>query len=361
MKKRVIYCSLLFAVCLPTVDLLGQIHLSAFEAPDLSGTYDTATLTPLERPVNLGDRLYLTEEEAVAVAEGERAFIAAGSQISDGNRSAPAKGGSTLVGQKDFPREAFGAGSVGGYNVFWADRGSQAFSIDGEYRTSIIVDPPNGRKPPLTTAGEEFAAFRRSLFRPNTGEAWWLDLEGPGPYDDPERRPPAERCLMGFGSTQGPPMLPVLYNNHKRIIQTPEYVMILVEMVHDARIIRLNSEHPPTEVRKWLGDSIGHWEGETLIVDTTNFTDGPGLLGATRNLHVIERFQRMGEDDLLYSFTVEDEGTWTDPWSGEYLWPGTDNKVYEYACHEGNYAMGNILRGARLLEAEVAVKAGAGH
>ena len=348
-KKSVICAALLLPAL--NVTLEAQVHLSGKRPPDLSGTYDTATLTPLERPAKYGEQLYLTKAEAEAIEEQEQAFIAAGLRSSDGNRSAPPEGGASLAGIPDFPRDS-GAGNVGGYNVFWIDRGSDSFSIDGEFRTSIIFDPPNGRRPPLTPMAQEAEALRHSLSRPNTGEAWWLELEGPAPYDDPERRPPAERCLMGFGSTQGPPMLPVLYNNHKRIIQTDEYVMILVEMVHDARIIRMNSEHPPPEVRKWLGDSIGHWEGDTLVVDTTNFTDGPGLGGATRDLHVVERFQRMGERDLLYSFTVEDAAVWTAPWSGEYLWPATDNKIYEYACHEGNYAMGNILRGARLLEAE---------
>ena len=147
-------------------------------------------------------------------------------------------------------------------------------------------------------------------------------------------------------------MLPVLYNNMKRIVQTPSHVMILVEMVHDARIVRMNSEHVSLDIRKWMSDSIGHWEGDTLVVDTTNFNDNPGMFRATRDLHVVERFTRQDDQTILYSFTVEDPNTWTEPWSGEYTWPVSENPVYEYACHEANYAMGNILRGARLLEAE---------
>jgi len=138
----------------------------------------------------------------------------------------------------------------------------------------------------------------------------------------------------------------------KRIVQTPDHVMILVEMVHDARIVRLNSEHVDPSVRKWLGDSIGWWEGDTLVVDTTNFTNQPSLYGASGDLHVVERFKRTDKDSLLYSFTVDDPKSWLAPWSGEYPWPATKTSVYEYACHEGNYAMGNILRGARLLEGE---------
>ena len=184
----------------------------------------------------------------------------------------------------------------------------------------------------------------------NKGDAWWLGREGAGPYDGPEALTLSDRCLLGFGSTGGPPMLPTFYNNLKRIVQTPDHVVILIEMVHDARIIRLNSEHADPSVRKWLGDSIGWWEGDTLVVDTTNFPDQPSLYGASRDLHVVERFERIDKDSLLYSFTVEDANSWTAPWSGEYPWPQSDERVFEYACHEGNYAMEGILKGARLLE-----------
>jgi len=148
-------------------------------------------------------------------------------------------------------------------------------------------------------------------------------------------------------------MLPVLYNNLKRIVQTDDYVMILVEMVHDARIIRLNSEHAPEDVRGWLGDSVGHWEGDTLVVDTTNFSDRPALSGASRNLHVVERFSRIDDKTLRYQFTVEDPTVWTEPWSGEYVWPESESRVYEYACHEANYSFEGILRGARILEQDL--------
>ncbi len=163
---------------------------------------------------------------------------------------------------------------------------------------------------------------------------------------------------MGFGSTAGPPMLSVLYNNMKRIVQTDDIVMILVEMVHDARIVRMNQEHNPPEIRSWLGDSVGHWEGDTLVVDTTNFTDNPALGGASRNLHVIERVTLVDADTLLYRFTVEDPTVWIAPWSGEYTWPASDNRVSEYACHEANYSFGGILRGARVLEADARAAAG---
>ena len=148
-------------------------------------------------------------------------------------------------------------------------------------------------------------------------------------------------------------MMAVLYNNEKRIVQTEDHIMILVEMVHDARIIRLNHPHPPPEIRSCLGDSIGHWDGDTLVVDTTNFTDSPALASASRNLHIVERFTRVGPDSLLYQFTVDDPTVWTASWSGEYVWPATSDRIYEYACHEANYSFQGILGGARVLEQDV--------
>ena len=147
-------------------------------------------------------------------------------------------------------------------------------------------------------------------------------------------------------------MMPALYNNHKRIVQSEDTVVILVEMVHDARIIRMNAEHDPPEIQKWLGDSIGWWEGDTLVVETTNFRDRPAYSQGSQNMKVTERFSRLDADTLLYNFTVEDPTVWSPPFTGEYAWPRSDNKVYEYACHEGNYALEGIMHGARLLEAD---------
>jgi hypothetical protein len=351
----------------------ADIPRTASGRPDLSGSYDTATVTPLQRPRAFGDRLTLTVEEAAIVASDPDGLAStfnlapagsderqaareeaqrAGFETGDGNREAPPAGGDGSGGA---------AGNVGGYNTFWIDRGDDAFQINGEIRTSIITDPPNGRQPPRTEANRAAMAARGGSFRSNSGTAWWLedDLNAAGPYDHPEQRPHAERCLMGFGSTAGPPMLSVLYNNMKRIVQTDDTVMILVEMVHDARIVRMNAEHNPPEIRSWLGDSVGHWEGDTLVVDTTNFTDNPSLGGASRNLHVVERFSRLDADTLLYGFTVDDPTVWTAPWSGEFPWPASDNKIYEYACHEANYSFGGILRGARVLEQDARDAAGA--
>ena len=151
-------------------------------------------------------------------------------------------------------------------------------------------------------------------------------------------------------------MLPVLYNNHYQIIQTPGEVMIEVEMVHDTRIVRLNAPHRTDGARPWMGDSVGHWEGDTLVVDTTNFTDKTRFRGSSEDLHVIERFSRVDPKTLLYRFTIEDPATWAKAWTGEYTWPATGEHIYEYACHEANYALGDVLRGARLREADEAAK-----
>ena len=326
----------------------AEIPRTADGRPDLSGTYDIATLTPMTRPANLGERLSLTDAEAQAIAQKAAAVTAATSKASDPNRKAPPEGGDGSEGA---------AGNVGGYNTVWVDIGSGAFKIDGKWRTSIITDPPNGRMPELTPAAKKRGAERAKYARPNRGDAFWItDGISPGPYDDPEMRPTAERCLLSFGSGGGPPMLPVMYNNLKQIVQTKDSVVILNEMVHDARVIRINGVHEPPEIRRWLGDSIGHWEGDTLVVDTTNFNDTPALGNATRTLHVIERFKRLDDKSLSYQFTVEDPAIWTKPWSGEILWPATDQRIFEYACHEGNYSFTGILRGARLLEAEAEKK-----
>jgi hypothetical protein len=182
-------------------------------------------------------------------------------------------------------------------------------------------------------------------------------FEGPSAYDDPEIRPLAERCLVGFSSTSGPPILPTyFYNNLHQIVQTRDTVMILTEMVHDVRVVRIGGQHVPRTIRKWLGDSIGRWDGDTLVVETTNFTDNTRFMGSTENLKVTERFTRVNAKTLRYQFTIEDPATWSRPWTAEYAWPLTSEPVYEYACHEGNYALGDILRGARLKESDEAAK-----
>ena len=314
--------------------------------PDLQGMYDLATLTPVERPA--GTPLVMSDDQAAKLEKQVAARKDYQAAPIKADRVAPPLGGDGSAGP---------AGNVGGYNSFWIDSGSRYSVIEGQTRASILIDPPEGRIPTMTATARQRVA--RNV-RPTSDQSAREDdpgFEGAGAYDDPERRPLGERCLMGFGSTSGPPVLPnYFYNNLHQLVQTPGSVLILTEMVHDARIVRLNSEHAPKSIRKWMGDSIGRWEGDTLVVDTTNFTDKTRYRGSTEELHIVERFTRVDDKTLLYRFTVEDPNTWEKPWTGEYTWPATDERLYEYACHEGNYALGNILRGARLKETNDAKK-----
>lgn len=345
--------ALLLPAALPAADGDGDIPRTANGKPDLTGVYDIATLTPLERDPKFGDNLYLTAEEAEEIARTVADRRAADLEASDPTREAPPPGGDGSPGA---------AGNVGGYNDFWLDYGSRSISIDGKFRTSLVFDPANGRLPEMTPEAQRKRMAFFTLFRENTGTAWWLENNGPGPYDDMEQRPLGERCILGFGSTSGPPMLPTAYNNLKRVVQTEDYVMILAEMIHDARIIRIGGAHLPAGMTAYMGDSVGHWDGDTLVVETRNFGGKPGMYtyGAGEELKVVERFSRIDEHTLNYSFTVEDPTTWETAWSGEFPWPTAAGRVYEYACHEGNYALGNIMRGARLLEADAATAAGGG-
>ena len=320
---------------------------------DLSGMYDVGTLTPLERPKMYGDKLFLTPEEANAIETQFAARVRRANADSDPNRSAPESGG-----------------RIGGYNMFWLDVGESAANINGRFRTSILTSPSDGRIPAMTEFGMQRMAQLQAQWRllwrsqdlaasKNTGTAWWLENpDGKGPYDDIEQRPLAERCIVGSRSTAGPPMLPNIYNNHKRIVQTPSHVMILTEMNHDARIIRINGKRNPKQPSSWLGHSVGYWEGSTLVVETANFGQFPALSGANENLRVNEYFSRNLDGALLYRFEVDNPDVWSRPWAGEYTWAPSNGKLYEVACHEGNYALGNILRGARLLEQEAALSSG---
>ena len=303
----------------------GSVPRTPDGKPDLQGNWSNATMTQLERAE--GTTLAMTKEEVEKLERGFADRVERLGQASDPNRPAPPKGGDGSTGA---------AGMVGGYNNFWIDSGDSVAVVNGEYRRSLIVDPPNGRVPAQTVEARERAQQRLAM------------AKGRGQYDHPELRPLAERCLMSFGSNAGPPMLPnYFYNNNYQIVQTKDHVMILVEMVHDVRVIRLGGERVPKHIRPWMGDSIGRWEGDTLVVETTNFHPLQQFRGASENLKVIERFQRVGPDTLLYKFTIEDPTTYTAPWSGEVPYTRTDELIYEYACHEGNYALGNVLSGER--------------
>ncbi|NKB99337.1 MAG: hypothetical protein GKR90_12705 [Pseudomonadales bacterium] len=348
-------CQALFIICvfsLTTVWADNPIPRTPDGKPDFTGTYNAATLTPLERPTRFGDNKFLSPEEAERITTAEQALMSKGNARTTGDRTAPAVGGAPIVGFEDqrAAGESLGAGNVGGYNVFWFDRGSSAFAVDGKFRTSIITNPKNGRRPPMHPEAAAAAQASFANFMRNDGTAWWLEEQGPGPYDDLESRPPEERCLLGF--VGGPPTLPSLYNNFVKIVQTESYVMIMNEMIHDARVVRMNAKHISSDVRNWLGDSIGRWDGDTLVIETTNFRAQTGLSGASNTLKVTEHLSFIEDGHINYAFTVDDPSIWTSAWQGDYIWALSDENVYEYACHEGNYALGGIMRGARLLEAE---------
>jgi len=325
--------------------------------PDLNGIYDLATMTPLERLP--GDPPVLTKEQAAKIQQAEIARRTADGGKLDPNRPKQLPvGGDTVPGKSFFEvLEKLGGGAVGGYDRLWLNQGRAYTEVDGQIRTSIIVDPPDGKIPPFNAAAKKRQAsgFRvlptsDQAENPEAGRA----APRRGEYDNPEQRPLSERCLLGFGSTSGPPALPdYFYNDLHQIVQTPDSILILTEMIHDVRIVRMNAQHLPNNMRSWLGDSVGHWDGDTLVIDTTNFTDKTRFHGSTENLHVVERLTRLDARTLLYRFTVDDAQTWDRPWTGEMTWPVTDQPIYEYACHEGNYALSDVMRGARLQEGDI--------
>jgi hypothetical protein len=284
--------------------------------PDLQGVWDFRVVTPMERPTELAGKQILTEAEAAKFEEQA-------SVRNNRDRNVP-------------------AGNVGDYNEFWYDRGKK---LTDSKRTSLVVDPPDGKIPPLTPEAQRRQAAateaRRGVGTDEPTPGGWVEDLGSGGL--------RVRCLLGFNS--GPPMTPGAYNNNFQLFQTPEYVVILNEMVHNARMVPMDGR-PHGSLRRWAGDSRGRWEGDTLVVDTTNFTDkGTGLFvlqyQGDENAHVVERFKRLDANTLLYEFTLTDPTIWTKPFSGSFTMTKTTEKVYEYACHEGNYGMVNILAGAR--------------
>ncbi len=287
--------------------------------PDLQGVWTNATLTPMTRPAQFKDKSTLSDAEAKAYEQNDLKT----NDIDDPKAPLLARAGSA---------------ETGGYNNLFIDRGSELARVDGVKRTSLVVDPDNGQIPLRTDRPQ-----RRGGGGEGEGYAGMS-------YDSVKRRPLAERCLIGFGSTSGPPMLPVLYNNNYQIVQTPDRIMILVEMVHDVRVIRMNAEHGPKEIHKWLGDSIGHWEGDTLVVETTNVYDLNRFRGSSDQFKVTERFKRVDAQTILYRATIDDPIAYAKPWTLEYPFVSAAGPVFEYACHEGNYAMPDILGGARKQE-----------
>ncbi len=300
--------------------------------PDLQGNWSSATITPLQRPRD--QDAVLSWEEVERREETAAGYLERVSQPSDPDRPAPPQGGDGSRG---------GAGNVGGYNGIYIDRGDKVAVVNGEPRSSLITHPANGRMPPRTEEARQRGRERRQL----RGQF--------EQYDHPELRPLGERCLVSFGSNAGPPMLPNgFYNNNSTIVQTADHLLIMAEMVHDARIIRIGDgprppdERLPDHMRPWLGDSWGYWEGDVLVVETTNIHPLQQYSGD--EMKVTERFSRMSEDAVLYEFTIDDPSTYTESWGGQVPMVALNDRLYEYACHEGNYALSNILSGARYQE-----------
>jgi hypothetical protein len=308
-----------------------KVPHNAFGQPDFSGTWTNASVTQLERPAQFKS-LTLTEAEARTLEKGYEQAVAADAKPSDPKAGAPSAGN-----------------DPGGYNTFWIDPGTKVGRIKGQLRSSWLVEPADGKLP--------YSAEGRRLF---LAEVRKISAAA----DDPEYRQVAERCLLGFGSTAGPPMLNVLYNNTYQIQQDRDHVVILIEMDHDARIVRLTDRtHPAAHIRQWMGDSFGWWDGDTLVVETTNFNPGevlrPGIpttIYVSKDAKVTERFTRTSATQILYEFKVEDPTAYTRAWRGEMPLNVTKGPVYEYACHEGNYALPSILRGARRAEDAAAGK-----
>ena len=289
-------------------------------APDLNGVWDFRTLTPFERPSELANRAFFTEEEAAQFEADRLAELA--------------------VRDDQEPADI-----VGNYNQLWFDPGDK---LNETNQTSLVVDPPTGQVPPLTPAAEAKRAAQESaragVNRHSPTYGGFVDDLGAGMF--------AVRCILGFNS--GPPMTPAGYNQNVHVVQTPDHVVLVNEMVHSSRVVPLDGRaHLPASVRQWMGDSRGHWEGDTLVVETTNFLRETSFRGGvtTADLLLVERFARADEGTLMYEVTVEDTNTWGQPWTYRMAMVKNEYPLYEYACHEGNYGLYNILAGAREQEA----------
>lgn len=295
--------------------------------PDLQGNWTNVTLTPLQRPERFGSRRAMTEAEARELEARAMSAEERGHAPSDPDRPAPTDGN-----------------TAAGYNLFWLDRGTNVAHIDGEYRSSMIIEPADGQIPYVEDPP------------PSLLEQWRSEA---GIGDGPEVQTIGERCLLFWdfrssNSSAGPPMMPIIYNSNYQIVQTADYVMIMAEMMHDARIIRINGEHQASEVVKWMGDSVGHWEGDTLVVTTRNYHPQQSHYGSSPELEVTERFTRVAEDRMVYRFTMNDPAVYSQAWTAELPMHSLPEgeRLYEYACHEGNYALPGILAGARRQESQ---------
>src|SRR5262245_13094612 len=289
--------------------------------PDMQGTWNYATLTPMERPRELADKAFYSAAE---VAEFEKQALQ-GRNV-DLNREARPTARGIVNGTVETEDLA------SAYNEFWWDRGTKVVATR---RTSLVIDPPDGRIPTLTKQAQQRLAAQDELNQ--------RIAEGP------EDRPLSERCILRPNS--GPPMAPTGYNNNFQLMQVPGYVVIFNEQIHDARVIPMDGRpHLPQNVRQWMGDSRGRWEKDTLVIDTTNFSGKANFRGSSENMHLVERFTRTASDTLLYEFTVNDPQSFAKSWTGQIPMKRTSEPMYEYACHEGNYSMFTTLSGARALE-----------
>lgn len=284
---------------------------TSFGHPDLQGTYTFRTLTPMQRPAELGERDKLNIEEAEEWAAYE-------------NRRQNRDLIIDSVGGANYPP------GVISYNEFWYERGDQTVE---DRRTSLIVFPANGRIPDLTETALERRRQRAAIAELSLG---------------PEARPYAERCLVT--RTAGPPMQPGSYNLNVQFVQTEDHFMILNEMIHSARIVRMNATHREGPALVWEGDSVGHWENDTLVIETKNFLKGTAFADSTPNMRLIERITRVGQDTLAYEFTVDDPDTWSSPWTALIPMRRLNNRIFEYACHEGNRGLHGVLAGIRRLQ-----------
>lgn len=310
-----------------------EVPRTEWGVPDLRAVWKHTTIMPFERPRELGEKRFYSEAEAIELERAEQQRFDEANEPLDPNRPPP--------------EAAESLPPIGNYDLFWREDAQFIPTINGEMRTSAIIDPPNGRMPEIMPGVMQELRARRE--------------NRPGPNDGPEGRGLPERCLVGFGPTAGPVMMPVIYNSNLQFVQSPGYVTIVAEMVHDARIIKITDEHNPAAEaqKKWMGDSIGRWEGDTLVVQTKYFNDWHTLRGfPTDNLTVTETFRREANNKLIYGFRVNDPSVFASDFYGEYPLSRLDENLYEYACHEGNYGMIGILAGARQLERQAADESG---
>ena len=338
--KQLTVTSALLGLSLSVLSTLSTAQDSA--RPDLSGVWTSTSRTGLTRPRGV-EALVVSAEQAqqmvaaMSIAGISAENVAAGPEI-DTETGAPP------VGAQDF--------GLRGYNLFWTDPGSSLALVKGEFRTSYIVNPENGQVPRLANP-------KVDLNRPQFGARY---LTGVADASGPEAMPISERCLIGFGNTAGPGMMGTLYNSSYQFVQTDDYVLINVEMVHDARIIPIfataeeaRANRRPAVLSQWLGDSVGWYEDDTLIIETTHINPlqmGQSSIPISEDGKITERFSRYAENEMLYQFTVDDSNLYSQPWTAELSYYPLDGRMYEYACHEGNYAMPGILAGARREEFE---------